>query len=234
MIRKKLFNVIVVSGIILILSSHHFYGGINSDAFVKGVPADCRSESALVEDRLMNMLQDDKGPLSSGEETPQVIKRIKENSMETITLATEIKNDKYTSKQNQNVAPVAQQVTTVEFKTDTTHETVIEDRIKEAFVLLLQQQEEGFRIIHEGTCLNKAIFLEGDLFLDFSEEILQYGGNEWEKELVNQLLQTAFSNVGVESVTITIDEQTKEFVEGTVINLYTRENWNERNLKNDE
>ncbi|MBC7958899.1 MAG: GerMN domain-containing protein [Vallitaleaceae bacterium] len=83
-------------------------------------------------------------------------------------------------------------------------------------------------LIPSGTHLNRALVLDGHLLLDFSQQLLNYGGTSWEEALVDELLSTAFSVDGVQWVTIRIDGECQNLVEGTTINRYTRENWNER------
>lgn len=112
---------------------------------------------------------------------------------------------------------------------EVSNDMAIENDIQQAFEQLLQEEQGEFLLIPEGTRINEVLVLDGDMFLDFSEEILNYGGNQWEYELTNKLLAIAFLNDAICNVTITINKQTKNFVEGTIINRYTRENWNERN-----
>lgn len=112
---------------------------------------------------------------------------------------------------------------------EVSNDMAIENNIEQAFEELLQEDQGEFLLIPERTRINEVLVLDGNLYLDFSEEILNYGGNQWEYELTNKLLTRAFLNDAINSVTITINKQTKNFVEGTIINRYTRENWNERN-----
>lgn len=104
-------------------------------------------------------------------------------------------------------------------------EIVMQQNMNDAYKILMSRNEQDLYLIPEGSRLNKVIVLNDEVLLDFSEELLEYGGTLWEEELIKQLLDTAFSFEEIQYVTITIDGEIKNFVEGTTINRYTRENW---------
>lgn len=105
----------------------------------------------------------------------------------------------------------------------------LENELKDSYEMIFAQKYEDFQLIPLGTKINKIVVDEGNVLVDFSREILNYGGNTWEDAMINQLLGVAFAFEQVNSVTFTIDNNTENFVEGSVIYRYTRINWNERN-----
>ncbi|PKM94062.1 MAG: hypothetical protein CVU84_11380 [Firmicutes bacterium HGW-Firmicutes-1] len=107
-------------------------------------------------------------------------------------------------------------------------EIEMQQSINAAYQLLMLGNKQEDCFIPEGSKLNKVIVLDGELLLDFSEELLNYGGNMWEEQLVALILDTAFSFEKIQYVTVTINGEVKNFVEGTTINRYTREKWIER------
>lgn len=107
----------------------------------------------------------------------------------------------------------------------------LEGRIQEIFEKLLDNEDDEMTLIPEGTILNKVIVIDYNLLLDFSKEFLGYGGTMWEEGLIDQVLLTAFQYEEINSVTIAIDGEIKNLVEGTLINGYTRKKWEERNTQ---
>lgn len=80
-------------------------------------------------------------------------------------------------------------------------------------------------LIPDGTDLNKVIVIDHSLLLDFSPEFLNYGGSDYENELVYHLLSIGFDFTTIEDISIDINGENILLVEGTRINRYTREKW---------
>lgn len=85
-------------------------------------------------------------------------------------------------------------------------------------------------IIPSGTKVLNVIHLDEDLLIDFSTEFLSYGGNTYEEALVSLILETGFSFPEVNSITVYIAGELQNFVEGSEINRYTRDAWQERKV----
>jgi len=102
----------------------------------------------------------------------------------------------------------------------------IEANIREEFNCLIEN--EKINLLPKGTKVEYVIFISNNLYINFSKEILNYGGTMWEEEMINNILEIAFEDEEVETVTIAIEGEIKNFVEGTIINMYTRDKWLER------
>ncbi|PKM50919.1 MAG: hypothetical protein CVV02_09385 [Firmicutes bacterium HGW-Firmicutes-7] len=131
----------------------------------------------------------------------------------------------------ENVGGVINVIEESNKKVEKSYEIIQQQNIKEVYEILMETQ--NFYVIPEGSILNKVVVLEDEVFLDFSKELLNYGGNRWEEELVKILLDTAFSFENINYVTVAIDGEIKNLVEGTIINRYTRENWMKGNDDNE-
>lgn len=118
---------------------------------------------------------------------------------------------------------------------DTLHEDIkeiekiseyeLQEIISGTIETLLIYNQTDKKLLPDGTKLNKVIVIDKSLLLDFSEELLDYGGTQREKELVNQLLDIAFGFKEINKISIAINGEVKNLVEGTLINGYTREKW---------
>jgi hypothetical protein len=102
------------------------------------------------------------------------------------------------------------------------------ENIKNSLTSLFNVNDGEFNVFPDGTKVNDVLYYDGEVVIDFSQEILNYGGMMWEDEIINQILSTVFLNLEIEEVTLTIDKNLYYFVEGTEINGYTREKWSER------
>lgn len=211
--RKKLAIIIFLSGMIVTFSVHYYSKAIIVDE--KASYVDLYQEIEV--DRVSDVKAVNNGP-----DQQQTTLEVSNSDHQ--------ESDKEADEdQPRVIADIQIKPTTITTSSqELCNETPIENQMSEAFNQLLLPSNEVFQLIPEGTHLNKVIVVDGDLLLDFSEELLEYGGTLWEDELIHLLLSTAFSNESIKSVTITINEQTENFVEGTTINGYTRENWNER------
>lgn len=99
----------------------------------------------------------------------------------------------------------------------------------------LSCSSQGDRCIFpEGTKLNKVIVIDRSLLLDFSEHLLNYGGTERERLLIKTILDIAFSFDEINDVTIAIDGEVENLVEGSIVNGYTRGKWEKEREDNDE
>lgn len=109
-----------------------------------------------------------------------------------------------------------------------------EKMIKDTLELLIANNSNKHTFIPNDVNVNMVILMEGELFIDFSKEILNYGGNTWEEGLVNQILAVLFQFEDISCITFLIDGKKENLVEGTIINSYTRIKWKERNVINGE
>lgn len=103
----------------------------------------------------------------------------------------------------------------------------IEQYYLEEFSQVINQSKDEFKLIPEGTSINRLIVIDQTLMVDFSEGILCYGGSAWEEAIVNKLLDIAFSRDEIDTVVVLINGKVENFVEGTLINGYTRKKWEE-------
>ncbi len=83
--------------------------------------------------------------------------------------------------------------------------------------------------VPEGVIIKRILYINGSLDVEVSKDIMNYGGTAREVEMVNQILATVFAYDKVEKFTLLIQENGKLLVEGTEINGYTRDEWEERN-----
>lgn len=109
-----------------------------------------------------------------------------------------------------------------------------EEMLLETLGKLLDNNNEDITFIPEKAVVNMVIFFSGELYVDFSKELLNYGGTMWEEGMVNQILSVIFQFQEVEKVTFYIDGKRENLVEGTVINGYTRSEWKERKIFNEK
>lgn len=73
--------------------------------------------------------------------------------------------------------------------------------------------------------LNKVLLIDHELVLFFSKELLNYEGTQKEQEMINRILEIAFTNNQVEQVTITITGDKINQNQGILINGYSKEEW---------
>jgi hypothetical protein len=104
----------------------------------------------------------------------------------------------------------------------------MEKRIKSLMTQLLENEGEFLTTIPLGTELLEIKIDNSYLELTFSNDIMEYGGTLTEWCMINQILATLFSVNDIEKVSLYIKDEGNLFVEGTVINSYTREEWEKR------
>lgn len=104
----------------------------------------------------------------------------------------------------------------------------IEANIAYTLQKLCENKGGYYSCIPKGVSVKHVLFMNGTLEVALSREILNYGGTARETAMVNQLLATVFSIDDVQEFTLYIEGNGKLLVEGTVINGYTRDKWNER------
>ncbi len=103
-----------------------------------------------------------------------------------------------------------------------------EDRIYRTMTHLLENDNNKITCIPKNVKVSFILMMHGYLELEFSEEILNYGGTMCEAGMLNQILATLFSIEEVEKITLYIQGHDNIFVEGAVVNEYTRDEWQER------
>lgn len=135
--------------------------------------------------------------------------------------------DLYYYEENNNIVELTKYKVNV---TKSSNEKMIEDTLE----LLIANNNNKLTFIPNNVNINMVILIEGELYIDFSKEILNYGGNTWEESLVNQILAVLFQFEDIYSITFLIDGKKENLVEGTIINSYTRIKWKERNVINEE
>jgi spore germination protein GerM len=106
--------------------------------------------------------------------------------------------------------------------------------VKELFETIfrdLSKEEES--LIPKDTKLLDFKLEKGNLLLNFSKEIKNYGGNLTEQWMVYRILSAGFSIPKVESITVFIEGKKDYFPEGTIIDAYQREDWMEERMKDE-
>ncbi|TCT12154.1 hypothetical protein EDC18_11460 [Natranaerovirga pectinivora] len=106
-------------------------------------------------------------------------------------------------------------------------ELTVESKVRILCDNLFNNEDEYISLIPGTPEIIYLDYKDQHLELTVTNDIMNYGGNSWEWDLVNQLLSTLFSVDEINRVTINIYGEAY-FREGTVINQYTREQWNER------
>ena len=78
------------------------------------------------------------------------------------------------------------------------------DKVNKLFALLIQLKynENQMTLFPDDAQFKGAIFREGVLEIEFSKELLNYGGTAWEEGLVKQIIYTVFSLDEIEELTV--------------------------------
>lgn len=110
----------------------------------------------------------------------------------------------------------------------------LDDRHMEVLVwntlqTLFQNKNDNPTLIPKNVKINNMLLINGELEVELSKEILNYGGSMWEQGLIDEILTTIFCIDEIKQVTLTIEDRSV-FVEGSEINGYTRNEWNERKV----
>lgn len=99
-------------------------------------------------------------------------------------------------------------------------------------MMTMTYNDNQIQLVPDDTRITSIGLSEGHLEVYFSPEICNYGGGTYEYYMINQLLALGFGLDNVEAITFGIEDN-KMFVEGTVIENYTKEAFTER-MKNCE
>jgi spore germination protein GerM len=118
--------------------------------------------------------------------------------------------------------------------TDKVKKGSLEKVIRQSLEKLINNEKGRLSLIPEETVIKMVIYFEGELFIDFSRDILNYGGTTWEKGMVDQILSVVFQFDEVNKVSFYIEGELENLVEGTIIKGYTRNEWKERKCINEE
>lgn len=113
---------------------------------------------------------------------------------------------------------------TIEFD----HQGNTEANLQFTLQRLFDNQDDHYSAIPEGVSIIQLLYINGSLDVEVSKDIMNYGGTAREVAMVNQILATVFAYEDIETVTLLIEENGKLLVEGTEVNGYTREEWEER------
>lgn len=97
-------------------------------------------------------------------------------------------------------------------------------------LLAMNYNEKQIQLIPEKTTIKQARFEQAHLQVVFSDDITTYGGNSYEYYMINQLLYMAFAIETVDEVSLSIHGR-DYFVEGSVIEHYSRDTYLERMKK---
>lgn len=103
-----------------------------------------------------------------------------------------------------------------------------QDNIQHILECLFNNEEKFYSFIPEGVTITNILYINGELDVEVSEDILNYGGTAREISMVDQILATVFSYDEVNTFTLYIEEEREYLVEGMSINKYTRDKWKER------
>lgn len=82
--------------------------------------------------------------------------------------------------------------------------------------------------IPNGVRVTNILYINNSLEIEISNELLDYGGTMRENMLIDQILATIFDFDEINELTIYIEDSDNLFVEGTSIEKYTRNDWEER------
>lgn len=93
---------------------------------------------------------------------------------------------------------------------------------------LFDNHSNLYSAVPEGVNITNILYINGSLDVEVSKDIMNYGGTAREIAMVKQILATVFAYDKVETFTLLIEENGKLLVEGTEINGYTRDEWEER------
>ncbi len=98
-----------------------------------------------------------------------------------------------------------------------------EYKIKLVLETFLYNSQKNFNYIPNGTKVLNVKLINKDLFINFNNNIENYGGNHYETNLIRQILHTCFQFENIQSVTFLIDGNFKVLPEGNLVFKYTRE-----------
>ncbi len=102
-------------------------------------------------------------------------------------------------------------------------EVMEEEKIKLMLNTLLYNTQDKINYIPEGTKVLNVKLINNNLFINFNENIENYGGNHYEINLIKQILYTCFDFENIQNVTFLINGKFKLLPEGRLIFKYTRE-----------
>mgnify|MGYP006070372115 CR=1 FL=1 len=98
-----------------------------------------------------------------------------------------------------------------------------EYKIKLVLETFLYNSKKNINYIPKGTKVLNVKLINKDLFINFNNNIENYGGNHYETNLIRQILHTCFQFENIQSVTFLIDGNFKVLPEGNLVFKYTRE-----------
>lgn len=98
-----------------------------------------------------------------------------------------------------------------------------EYKIKLVLETFLYNSKKNINYIPKGTKVLNVKLINKDLFINFNNNIENYGGNHYETNLIRQVLHTCFQFENIQSVTFLIDGNFKVLPEGNLVFKYTRE-----------
>ncbi|GKX28130.1 hypothetical protein SH1V18_06100 [Vallitalea longa] len=104
----------------------------------------------------------------------------------------------------------------------------LEENIQYTLQSLFDNDDELNSFIPFGVKITNILYINGSLEIQISRNILNYGGTATEDALVNQILATVFDFEEINEFTLFIEDNDDLLVEGTSINKYTRNDWEER------
>lgn len=102
-------------------------------------------------------------------------------------------------------------------------EVMEEEKIKLMLNTLLYNTQDKINYIPEGTKVLNVKLINNNLFINFNENIENYGGNHYEINLIKQILYTCFDFENIQNVTFLINGKFKLLPEGRLIFKYTRQ-----------
>ncbi|GMQ59461.1 hypothetical protein AN1V17_38580 [Vallitalea sediminicola] len=103
-----------------------------------------------------------------------------------------------------------------------------EENIRYTLQCLFDNNEVYYSFIPNEVTITNILFINGSLELEVSENILNYGGTAREISMVDQILATVFNNEEIDEFSLFIEGGRDFLNEGTSINKYTRDEWEER------
>lgn len=99
---------------------------------------------------------------------------------------------------------------------------MLDIKIKEVLDEVIKDRET-IKYIPDGTSILNTYLLSNNLFINFSNEIENYGGTYYENNMIRQFLHTIFQYEGINTVTFMIDGKFKTLPEGSTVFKYTRD-----------
>lgn len=102
-------------------------------------------------------------------------------------------------------------------------ELLEEEKIRLLLETYIYNSNKRNLYIPNNTKVLETKIINKDLFINFNENILNYGGSNYEINLIRLILHTCFQFENIETVTFLIEGKFKFLPEGSLVFKYTRE-----------